>query len=51
MMALPFFFVLAAIGLAWRRRHGLAVGVGLAALLLTLGLFHLHATDSLALLF
>ena len=52
MMALPFVIVFAGPSpSAWYGRCGWALGSGLAAIALTLMLFRLHATDSLALSF
>ncbi len=51
MMALPFVIVFAGLAFAWYGRRGWALGSGLAAITLTLMLFRLHATDSLALSF
>jgi hypothetical protein len=51
MMALPFLIVFVGLVFAWRDRRGLALATGLAAIGVTLVLFRLHATDSLALSF
>ncbi len=51
MMALPFLIVFAGLAFAWHGRRALALGSGVAAIAVTLVLFRLHATDSLALSF
>ena len=48
MMVLPFVTALAAVLLAWRGRRGSAIAATLVTFLITLVLFRLHATDSLA---
>jgi len=48
MMILPFLTALAAILFAWRGRRGAAVAAVLLTFAVTLVLFRLHATDSLA---
>lgn len=51
MMAVPFLIAFAGIAFAWRGQRGWALGSGVAAVAVTLLLFRLHATDSLALSF
>lgn len=51
MMALPFLVAVTGLAFAWFGRRGWALASGLAAIAVTLMLFRLHATDSLALSF
>lgn len=51
MMALPFLIVFAGLAFAWYGRRGWALGSGVVAIAVTLLLFRMHATDSLALSF
>lgn len=51
MMALPFVTAFAGLAFAWYGRRDWALGSGLAAIVIMLVLFRMHATDSLALSF